>query len=233
MKRVYAVSLGPGPADLITIRARQFVEKSDRVFIQGRDPGWFADWFAKGIGPSFPSDRIRLFMPKPNKWGFARHDPVYQSIAEEIADLANAGKQVSVAALGDASFYSYFTYLETPLTRLGIEWEYVPGIPFMTAASLATGIAFVEACDTLVVKHIVSVSELDSIFSVATVAVLYGIARDMYPQIREYAIQHGIEYARTFSIGDTIENSYAADILGQLPASQLSYSVILRRRHPD
>jgi precorrin-2 methylase len=228
MRPVYAVSLGPGPADLMTVRARNALGTSDRVFVQSRDPAWFD----KVIGEFVPADRIRMYLPKAAKWGLARGDPVNDVIAGEIADLVRAGKQVSVAAPGDVSFYSYFGYLEGPLARRGVTWEYVPGIPFLTAAPMVVGNSFVEASDTLVVKHVSSISELDALFAVASVLVLYGIARDLFPQIREYAIRNGIEYARTVWLDASEGSSYAADLLAGEQEWRLGFSIILRRRHP-
>ena len=213
----------------MTIRARQVLLESDRVFIQARETAWLAEL----IGSFVPLDRVRPYLPNANKWGFARHDRIYETIADEIADLVKADRQVSVAALGDASFYSYFTYLEAPLAQRGVAWEYVPGVPFLTAASLTTGRAFVEALDTLVVKRIAHVSELDDIFRIASVVVLYGVARDQLAQIREYAIAHGIEYARTAWLGTGADDSYGVDILVEESQWRLGCSVILRRRCPS
>jgi len=226
--RVYAVSLGPGPADLMTVRARNVIGQSDNVFVQARDVKWLA-----GISGAFlPAEKIRAYMPKPNKWGFARHDPVYEAIAGEMAGLVKTGKRVSVVALGDAGFYSYFGYFEAPLARRGIEWEYVPGIPFVAAAALVTGHAFIDANDTLVVKHIAQVSDLDAIFAVASVAVLYGVPREHLSPIREYVLQHGIAYARTVWLGLGSEPGFAADLLTDESSWHAGCSVILRRSHP-
>ena len=221
---VYAVGLGPGPLDLITLRAEKVLRMSDRLFILGEE----GSWPVRLVQHFVSTDRIRRYAPKALKWGLSRDDPIHEQIASEIAGLVRGGKQVSVAAPGDMSFYSSFGYLQAPLARLGIQWEYVPGISFVQAASLATGTTLTDDRDTLVVTRVDDVSELDSIFEVATVVVLYDVTIEKMADLSKYAIHRGLRFAKTAWIGSDKLTTYAVDLMEPEPALRRG-SVVLSR----
>ena len=223
---VYAVGIGPGPLDLLTLRAEKILRASDRVFILGEEGSWQVRLVLEIVS----KDRIRRYAPKAIKWGLSREDPIHQQVAKEIADLINDGKQVSVAAPGDMSFYSSFGYLQAPLARLGIQWEYVPGISFVQAASLATGDTLADDRDTLVVTRVEHASELDDIFRIATVVVLYDVALDKMAEISRYAIHRGLRVAKTTWIGPDQKTTYAVDLMQPEPQLRRG-SVVLSRHH--
>ena len=221
---VYAVGIGPGPLDLITVRAEKTLRASDRVFVLAREGSWlisFVQHFVSG-------DRIRRYEPRQIKWGVSRDDPVHDLVAGEIATQVSAGKQVSVAAPGDMSFFSSFGYLQVPLARLGIQWEFVPGVSFVQAASLATGTALADDRDTLVVTRIEEVSELDDIFKVATVVVLYDVAAKKMEDLGRYAIDRGLISAKTVWVGQEELTTHAVDLMQPEPRLRRG-SVVLRR----
>ena len=221
---VYAVGIGPGPVDLITLRAEKILRMSDRVFILGRE----GSARVRLLEHFVPKDRIRRYEPGTIRWGVARADPVHETIASEVAGLLTAGKQVAVAAPGDMSFFSSFGYLQAPLARRGIQWEFVPGVSFVQAVSLATGTALAEDQDTLVVTRIDEVSELDDIFKVATVVVLYDVAAKKMRDLSRYAIHRGLLSAKSVRVGHDELTTHAVDLLQPEPRLRRG-SVVLRR----
>jgi precorrin-2/cobalt-factor-2 C20-methyltransferase len=221
---VYAVGIGPGPADLITLRAEKILRASDRVFILGKDGSARVLLLEQFV----PKDRIRRYEPGTIRWGVSRDDPVHEEIAFEIAELAAAGKQVAVAAMGDMSFYSSFGYLEAPLDRLGLSWEYVPGVSFVQAASLATGTVLAADDDTVVVTRVKDVVELDEIFKIGSVVVLYDVGAGKMQDLSRYAIDHGLCCAKAVWIGPDKAATSAVDLMQPEPKARRGF-VVLRR----
>ena len=222
---VYAVGIGPGAPDLITLRAERVLRTSDRVFVLGKEDSWRVRLVQEFVA----RERIRRYEPDAIKWGVSRDDPVHEEIAHEIAELTRGGKQVAVAALGDMSFYSSFGYLEAPLARLGISWEYVPGVSFVQAASLATGTALAEDDDTVVVTRVESVSELDEILRIATVVVLYDVGARKMADLSRYAIDRDLRCAKAVWIGPDKPTTSAVDLMR--PDAQARRGLVVLSRH--
>jgi precorrin-2/cobalt-factor-2 C20-methyltransferase len=209
MKPVYAVGVGPGPVDLLTVRAEKLLRESDRVYILGDSSFWVTNLVSRIV----PSERLRLYRPTIKGWERARDDPIHDIIAAEIAGIVKAGQQVSVAAPGDVGFYSSFGYLEPTLATRGVAWEYVPGVSFMQASSLVTHTALVDEKDTLVVSRITRSGELDALFRIATAVVLYDVPLKVMKSVRDYAIEHELDLAQVVRIGPSPEETYAINLL--------------------
>lgn len=136
--RLYALGVGPGASDLITVRAARLLATLDILYAPaGRKGG---DSLALSIVREYLSPataiRTRHF---PMRAENDEKEAVWDEMAQQLtADVAN-GKQVGFITLGDAMLFSTWVFL---LARIGPQpWlEIVPGVT--SFAAIASRAAF-------------------------------------------------------------------------------------------
>jgi precorrin-2/cobalt-factor-2 C20-methyltransferase len=132
----YAVGIGPGSPDLLTLRAAHLVEKCDTIISPQ----------AKGSAKSLALEAVRPFLNKQeilvNNYPMERNEQKtrqrWQLFAEEVARRCAAGESVVQITLGDPLIFATSSYLLQSLTELipTAKIHVVPGISaFQTAAS--------------------------------------------------------------------------------------------------
>jgi precorrin-2/cobalt-factor-2 C20-methyltransferase len=151
---IHGVGLGPGAADLMSVRADRLVRHAPhRLFPQGR------------AARPCPPHRGRSAAPRcgGNRDGISRHhrnpvsDPRYNAClaafyadcTQRLADLARAS-DVVVLCEGDPFFYGSFMHLHSRLTGQ-VPVQVVPGITGMAGAWNATGLPITWGDDVLTV----------------------------------------------------------------------------------
>lgn len=137
--RLYAVGVGPGETELLTLKAARVIRECDWLcYIQ--NPVGFS--LARNIvAPLF--ERIR-FMPDEYAivvsmtTGRAAAEAAYDRAAVVIAEHLAGGARVAVLCQGDPMFYGSFAYLHARLRIAGLSddrVEIIPGITSVTAAA--------------------------------------------------------------------------------------------------
>ncbi|WP_415383545.1 cobalt-factor II C(20)-methyltransferase [Halosimplex sp. TS25] len=127
---LYGVGLGPGDADLVTVRGREVLESADVVYSPGRLSRSVA---AKHV----PEDRIGdLDFPMTRDEEELRR--AWKAAASEIAPRARDGTAAFVT-LGDPNVYSTFGHLRRTLDAFhpDVAVETVPGVSAVTAFATA------------------------------------------------------------------------------------------------
>ena len=125
------LGLGPGNADLLTLRAVRLLKEADAVFVPGRIAQDLVLPYREAIVLDFPmtddEDRIRRCLCEN---------------AEKIAPVAGKGLAV-FGILGDPNFFSTFSRLCAVLAEKhpGIECRTEPGISSITAFASAAGVS--------------------------------------------------------------------------------------------
>lgn len=124
---LYAIGLGPGDKNLLTIKAVEVIKKAEEVIV----PGKMAYELVKDIRE-----------PRIVEFPMGSADRVVKSLAEEIAFKSC---DVAFCCLGDPMLYSTFRNLYNELVKINpkIEVEIVPGITSVSCA-LAKAKIFVE-----------------------------------------------------------------------------------------
>ncbi|MEE3651028.1 MULTISPECIES: cobalt-factor II C(20)-methyltransferase [unclassified Brenneria] len=129
--RLYALGVGPGAADLITVRAARIIGKLDLLYAPaGRKGG---DSLALSIVREYLSPatevRTRHF---PMSAGNDAKEAVWDDMAQQLTSDVADGKQVGFITLGDAMLFSTWVFL---LARIGRQpWlEIVPGVTSFAA----------------------------------------------------------------------------------------------------
>ena len=129
--KLYALSTGPGAADLITVRAARVLGKLDILYAPaGRKGG---DSLALSIVREYIGERTEVRCCHfPMSADSAEKEAVWDEVAAALVQEVEAGKQVGFITLGDAMLFSTWVFL---LQRIGCpEWlEIVPGVTSFAA----------------------------------------------------------------------------------------------------
>ena len=135
MSPIQFVSLGPGEAELITLKGLKALQNADCIFCpetpvrDGHSLSRAADIMLR---LDIPANRIRRFslpMSKQRTDALNAYDQVYAA----ALSLHHAGKKVAIVAEGDAGFYSSVHYIYEKLQAAGIPVEQIAGIPAFIA----------------------------------------------------------------------------------------------------
>ncbi|MFC3395138.1 cobalt-factor II C(20)-methyltransferase [Brenneria rubrifaciens] len=134
--RLYALGVGPGAGDLITVRAARLIGALDILYAPaGRKGG---DSLALSIVREYLSPlteiRTRHF---PMRAENDEKEAVWDEMAQQLTDDVARGKQVGFITLGDAMLFSTWVFL---LARIGRPpWlEIVPGVTSFAAIAART-----------------------------------------------------------------------------------------------
>jgi len=153
---VYGLGLGPGAADLMSVRADRLLRAARHVayFRKAGRPGQ-ARRIVEGLIPAgaaeHPMDypvttEIPLDDPRYN----ATLSAFYERCAARLRSLAEAGADVVVLCEGDPFLYGSFMHLHARLAGV-VPVQVVPGIPGMSAAWTASGQPITWGDDVLTV----------------------------------------------------------------------------------
>jgi len=130
---LYGVGLGPGGADLVTVRGKRVLGEADVVYSPGR--------LSRSVATEHvPEDRIGdLDFPMTRDEEKLRR--AWKEAAAEIAPRAREGDAAFVT-LGDPNVYSTFGHLRRTLGAFhpDVDLEIVPGVSAVTAFATALGV---------------------------------------------------------------------------------------------
>lgn len=153
---VFGVGLGPGAADLMSVRADRLIRGAAHVahFRKAGRPGQ-ARRIVAGL---LRGDVVEHAMEYPVTTEIPLSDPRYNAVlsafyaecAERLRDLVRSGADVVVLCEGDPFFYGSFMHLHTRLAGL-VPVTVVPGITGMSGAWTAVGRPFTWGDDVLTV----------------------------------------------------------------------------------
>ncbi|WP_368184774.1 precorrin-2 C(20)-methyltransferase [Aestuariibius sp. HNIBRBA575] len=145
---LYGVGLGPGAADLMTLRAARLIETANVVAYPSLEGG---DSFARAIAAELiPADAQEIVMDIPMTVERGPAQAAYDAGAASIADALDAGHDVVCLCEGDPFFYGSFMYL---FARLSDKYdvEIVPGVTSITACAASAKTPLVARNERLTV----------------------------------------------------------------------------------
>jgi precorrin-2/cobalt-factor-2 C20-methyltransferase len=137
---LHGVGLGPGEADLVTVRGKRILESAAVVYSPGR--------LSRSVATEHvPEARIGdLDFPMTRDEDELRR--AWKEAAEEIAPRARE-ETVAFVTLGDPNVYSTFGHLRRTLSAFHptVDVEIVPGVSAVTAFTTALGIEIASGAD--------------------------------------------------------------------------------------
>lgn len=134
--RLYAVGLGPGDPELLTLKAQRLLTTADVVFLPAREK--HESVARKIVAGAVDSGRLReLTFRMSRKPDENSHH--WQEHAAAIADVVGQGQTAVFATEGDPLLYSTFVHIYGELLRShpDLPVEVVPGVSSVTAAAAA------------------------------------------------------------------------------------------------
>jgi precorrin-2/cobalt-factor-2 C20-methyltransferase len=145
---VFGLGVGPGDAELITVKALRLLRAAPVVAYPAPEDGAS---FARGIVARWlvPA-QIELAIRVPMESARFPAQAVYDRAADEIAAHSAAGRAVAVLCQGDPFFYGSFMYLFARLAER-VPVEVVPGVSSLAACAAAAGMPLAARNDALVV----------------------------------------------------------------------------------
>lgn len=150
--KLYGIGLGPGDPGLLTLRAKEILNKVDVVFVPKSKDGAIS--CARSIvetAISKPKNFVELTFP------MTRDRKILASYwlraAERIAKELKSERTAAFVTIGDPFIYSTYIYLLETLRNNfpGIATETVPGISAFNAAAASCGVPLVKGNEKLAV----------------------------------------------------------------------------------
>lgn len=153
---VWGIGLGPGAADLMSVRAERLVRAARHVaYFRKRGRPGHARRIVEGM---LRPDAVEHAMEYPVTTEIDRDDPAYDAAlapfyaawADRLAAIAEGGEDVAVLCEGDPFFYGSFMHLHVRL-RGRVPVAVVPGITAMSGAWTAADTPVTWGEDSLTV----------------------------------------------------------------------------------
>jgi precorrin-2/cobalt-factor-2 C20-methyltransferase len=151
--RLYAIGVGPGDPELLTLKAARILRTAD-VIVAPTGQAEAASYALGIVTEHLDRDRQlvieRVF---PMSRDEEELQPYWEATALEVAGHVHAGRTVAFVTIGDPLLYSTFLYLLRILRERypGIAIEIVPGITSIGAAAAVAGVPLAMAAERLAI----------------------------------------------------------------------------------
>ena len=150
--KLYGVGIGPGDPKLLTLKAKEALDKADIIFApKGSDDGISV---ARGIIEQvIESKKIYVELTFPMTKDKNLLQKYWRKAAQRIVGEIKKGKQAAFVTLGDPFIYSTYIYLLKMFKQdfPKIDVETIPGISAFNAAASRAGFSLLEGKEKMAV----------------------------------------------------------------------------------
>lgn len=157
------VSLGPGEADLITLKGLKSLQTADCIFYPATivNEGNISSRALDILTELNIDSQKTIFFHVPMSKNRSPATEAYKKVSQEAERQYRKGLKVAIVAEGDAGFYSSVHYISDNLVNQGILVEHIAGIPAFIASGALAGIHIVKQEEELnVIPGVISGSDL-------------------------------------------------------------------------
>lgn len=146
------VSLGPGDAELITLKSLHALQQADIVYCPSTllKTGKSLSRAADLLNELEIGEKVRMFSLPMSK-DRTQAMSVYRRIYKEIKQEYQAGKHIAVAVEGDAGIYASIHYVLDFLKEDRIPVDQFPGIPSFIASGAVAQLHLISGEERLIV----------------------------------------------------------------------------------
>jgi len=144
--KFFAVGIGPGDPELLTIKAIKTIKESDVIAVpdSGADTNIALQIVAEYIDGK---DIMECKMPMTREKVML--EEYHRKSTEDIAAILESGKDLAFLTLGDPAIYSTVMYVHKRLKAQGYTTAMIPGIPSFCAAAASLNDSLCEANEPL------------------------------------------------------------------------------------
>ncbi|WP_394154288.1 precorrin-2 C(20)-methyltransferase [Vibrio maritimus] len=229
--KLYAVGVGTGDSELLTLKAARLIQTADVIAIPEKNKGK-ADSFAWEIvtGAIAESDILgeRCFLHFPMTRDASVNVPAWQSAATTILQHLRLGKSVVFVTEGDPSVFSTWAYIQEELSALVPELmpEIVPGITSITAVPAVTKIPLADGRERFcVVPTTYGIECLDRLVAEFD-TIMFIKAGRMIPALSAKFKQLGLQNNATYVSHATTEQQEIYTNLDDVPEEHRYFSMV-------
>ena len=229
---LYGIGVGPGDPELITLKAKQLLERMKIIFapVAGKDKGSIAWSIAR---PHVLSDaRVEnLFFPMTHDR--AEREKAWEDNARNIARVLETGIDAAFITLGDPMTYSTYGYLLKTMEQLypRIQTITIPGIPAYLAGAASANLPLVQGREILaIVPGAASEEKIrECLASSDTIVFLKhrNASRTIQKLLREVDLQERAMYVRRLGFSDEL---ITADQARELPEEDDYLTLIIVKK---
>jgi precorrin-2/cobalt-factor-2 C20-methyltransferase len=159
--RLVGIGVGPGDADLVTVRAVAALYRADRIVAPATavDAVGRAETIVRQAAPGLRVERIPFAMAP----GRSERDRSVDGAARVVAGYLDAGQEVAFVTLGDPLTYSTFTSVAAAVRerRPATIVEQVPGIMAFQALAARTGTTVTDERQRVVIRTALDGEDVD------------------------------------------------------------------------
>jgi precorrin-2 C20-methyltransferase/precorrin-3B C17-methyltransferase len=141
MGQLWAVGVGPGDPELMTVKAINAIGRADVIYHAGPQPDQGRAWEVIRHLVR-PEQQVRLLLAEPMRAASAQQDrAAYRPAVEQISADCRAGLNVVLVTEGDPTLYSTTSYVWQLLAahHPDVPVEVIPGVTSVTAAAARVG----------------------------------------------------------------------------------------------
>lgn len=226
------VSLGPGEAELITLKGLKALQNADCIFCP-ETPARNGSLLSRAADIlhrlGIPAERIRRFpLPMSKQRGDALH--AYDQVYATTLSLHRTGKKVAIVAEGDAGLYSSIHYIYEKLQAGGTPVEQIAGIPAFIAAGARGGLHIASQEERLtVIPGITTAEEIERLVQSRNTVVIMKLSQCTGEVHRCIRLHPEYDYRYFENVG-TPQEKYLSDGQ-QIAALRFPYFSLLIIRH--
>ena len=195
MAKIYAVGVGPGDPEYLTVKAERVLRSVPVICAPTAGPGE-SSFALSIIEPLLDLKRqeviMQVFPMRKDQTGL---EELWETAAADIASRVMAGSDVAFITIGDPFIYSTFLYLYRIFRERypHIPVEIVPGVSSINAAAVAAGIPLGQASERIaVIPAAFEEKELRNILGTFETVVLMKVSRvfdAVYALLRELGLE--------------------------------------------
>ncbi|MDB1125135.1 precorrin-2 C(20)-methyltransferase [Vibrio algarum] len=229
--QLYAVGIGTGDSELLTLKAVRLIQEADVLAIPEKTKGK-ADSFAWEIVTGAVKEEDisaeRCFLHFPMTRDASINVPAWRCAAQTILDRLEQGKSVVFVTEGDPSVFSTWAYIQEELTEIAphVVPTIVPGVTSITAVPAATKIPLADGKERFcVVPATYGIECLESLVKDFDTIMLIKAGR-MIPQLSEKLKNLGLEHTATYVSYASTDKQEIYTNLDDVPEEHRYFSMV-------
>ena len=147
--KIYGIGVGPGDPQLLTLAACRQLCESDVIAVPGERPEEAVSY--RIICAALPelSEKECVAVPMPMIRDRRKLEESHRAGVRKLEALADAGKTVAFAVLGDVMLYSSFSFLQPGLKADGYDVVLISGVSSVSAAAARLGVPLAQGDEML------------------------------------------------------------------------------------